>query len=131
MSLFQVTNITKYNIAPHWKLPLLCLCAAYVGIFVLYSGTLSTIVDKWVNSDTYAHGVLVVPLSIYMIWTKISHLSRMAPRPSLWASAILLFSVVVWLFGTVINVLVIQQLAVLAMIWAIVYFILGAQIVKK
>lgn len=122
--------ILKYRLLPQWRYPLLCMASSLLAIFVLYLETFSATFSKWINSETYTHGIIVVPIVLYMIWTKKDALSTQSPAPNLYAVFLVLCTVFIWMLGAIIDVLVAQQIAVLLMIWAIVLATLGKEIFK-
>ena len=47
-----------------------------------YWQTVVSMVAIWWRSDTYAHGMLVFPVSLYMIWKRRYTLAQLEPRLS-------------------------------------------------
>ena len=56
----------------------LLVIAVILGI---YHTTVESMVAIWNRSDTYAHGYLILPFSVYMIWKKRAMLSTIQYRP--------------------------------------------------
>ena len=50
-------------------------------LLILYWDTTHYLVTLWLESSTYGHGVLVFPISIYLIWRKRLELSQLPPAP--------------------------------------------------
>ena len=116
---------TIFEIRDNWLRTIQILFVSIVFLFLFYYQTVSSIAEKWWTSDTYAHGMMIIPFSLYMIWMHRRHLAPLQPRLSWWGMALLLPTVLIWLLGAVVDVLVIQQLALLGMIWALVLTVLG------
>jgi exosortase A len=101
--------------------------AAVVGIFW---GTVSTMVDVWSHSRTFAHGFLVLPACLYLIWCYRGRLSSVRPTPSGWGLLALMLTGSGWFVTYQMDVRVGQQLAVIAMFPGLMWTILGTQVVR-
>lgn len=53
------------------------------GLFyaVLFYPSLSEIVAIWLRSETYSHGLVVVPISLFLAWRRRAELARLSMRP--------------------------------------------------
>jgi len=116
--------------AVHWRQSIAVFIVVFFILVTLYHETFFSIVSIWWRSETFAHGIFIIPFVGYMIWTQRSILVEIQPQPSWWGLSVMGASIVVWLLGQIINVLVIQQLAVLGMLWALFFGVLGLQVIK-
>ena len=95
-----------------------------VAVIALYHDTAWSIVSTWDRTETFAHGYLIVPIALWLAWGKRSVLASLRLQPNLWVLALMVPAGSVWLLAYTVNVLVVQQLAMVAMlvlgIWAIV-----------
>ncbi|HHM06086.1 MAG TPA: exosortase A [Gammaproteobacteria bacterium] len=98
------------------------LVAAVLGV---YWETVYSTAAIWMRSETFTHGFFVAPISLYLIWRKRAALAALTPRPAWWGLVLLPGLGLVWLLGHYASVLVVQQLAVVAMIPAAVFTVLG------
>ena len=84
----------------------------------------------WSRSETFAHGYLILPISLWLIWTRRDLLVSVNPRPAWWVGLLLLPIGFGWLLAWLVDVAVVQQLALVAMLivgsWAILGHKLGA-----
>ncbi|MGK5023175.1 exosortase A [Janthinobacterium sp. RB2R34] len=109
--------------APGHGVPALLL--AMTAIVVLYHATFWGMLEVWSRSQTFAHGFLIVPISLWLAWRKRARLAVLPPRPSM-AGGLLLFVLgVAWLLADVAYVQVAEQYAATAMLPAAVLAILG------
>jgi exosortase A len=103
--------------------------AALVVLFGLlaisYRETLLAIGTKWFSDMTYSHGGLVVPLSLWLIWRRRAALAATEWCPSWLGVAALCVASLAWLVARAAGVLVVQQLAVVAMVSSVVLAVLG------
>lgn len=82
-------------------------------------------VSIWSRSDTFAHGFLVLPISLWLVWIKRDHLLMRNIRPAPWVAALLIPPSLLWLLAWMIDVSVVQQLALVTLLIVGVWAILG------
>lgn len=117
--------ISPYAVPVVWRGPLLLFSSALLAVLVLYWPTALAMVDVWWRSETYAHGMLVLPIVGYMVWTRREYLQVLPPQMSLLGLVALAGACLLWLLGYAADVLVAQQLALIGMIPALVWTFLG------
>ena len=100
----------------------LLVIAVILGI---YHTTVESMVAIWNRSDTYAHGYLILPFSVYMIWKKRAMLSTIQYRPDYMPLSVLVGLGAGWLLASAASVVVVEQYALVAMIPVIVWALLG------
>ena len=114
-----------------WRKPIGQLSAALLITFIIYSHTVMSITSIWWRSETFAHGMLIIPFSLYMIWLRRERIASLQPT-IFWPGLLMLgFAVIFWLLGTVVDAQALQQLALLGMIWSLVLIALGVHVVNK
>lgn len=79
----------------------------------------------WWNTDAFAHGFLIAPISAWMIWQKRHAVAALDLRPDFRALPMLALVGFGWLLGEMAGAGVVQQFCVVLMIPLIVWAILG------
>ena len=104
-----------------WAQVLPLLFGLIVWILFWYRDTALAMVAIWARADTYAHGFIVPPISLWLIWGKRRELALLRPEPTLWLFLPLLATTILWLMGelTAVNALT-QFTFVLTLLLAIV-----------
>jgi exosortase A len=130
-------------IARGWRTPTLAVTVATAGpwyqvvpvlgisLLILlgcYWQTVVSMAAVWWRSETYAHGMLVFPISLYMIWKRRHTLTQLEPRPSPLGVVLLALACLGWLAAATADVLVVQQFALVTMLLALIYTLLGWQL---
>jgi exosortase A len=108
-----------------WGAATALIAAVLVAVLGVYYETAASIVSIWYRSETFAHGFVIVPAVLWLVWRKRAELARLAPEPQylgLVALAALGFG---WLLAELAGVLVVQQLALAAMLPTLVFTVLG------
>lgn len=99
-----------------WARMLALLAVMVLGIGVIYRATLAPAIVVWIELPTFNHCFLIVPTAGYLVWLRRDALRGVAPSWSpLWLILLLPLSAL-WLFGQLVGVLEIQQVAVVGMV---------------
>lgn len=113
-----------------WKMAAIQTLATIAAVLTIYQQTVSSTIAIWQRSETFAHGFLIFPISLYLIWTKRKTLAALTPRPDFRGLAVLAVLGFGWLFSDAGNVLVVAQYCLVAMIPVAVWTLLGAPVAR-
>ncbi len=102
--------------AQAWRMALAALAAALVWIGVSYAATAAAMVGIWARSETFAHGFVVAPISLWLIWRMRNRLAALSPRPSWIVLPFLAAAGFGWLLGEFGAVNALSQAAFVAML---------------
>jgi len=111
-----------------WRSPATLTIALIIGVFAIFWHTSWSIVSIWIRSETFTHGFLILPISAYLIWQRRKVLLLYTPAPNWWGIPLLIGLGLVWLVAHSAGVLVLEQLAMMAMIPSLVWTVLGWQV---
>ncbi|MEE4109755.1 MAG: exosortase A [Halieaceae bacterium] len=121
----------RENTAAPALLPWIVAGGLAVLITVLFRGTAGSMVAIWMRSDTFAHGFLILPIAAWLAWRDRPALAALTPRPVPWVIALMLGPGAAWLLATLVDVLVVQQLAYVALLVLGVWAVLGTAIARR
>jgi len=99
-------------------------------MLVWFGDTVAAMVAIWSKSDTFAHGFLIVPISVWLIWRRRHAVAALEQRPGFVSLPLLALAGFGWMFAGLAGVGVVQQFAVVLMVPLIVWAVLGIQVVK-
>ncbi len=111
-----------------WRVALPALVIALLAIVALYWPTVASMASIWWHYETYAHGMLVVPIILYMVWTRRHEIAVLEPRLMPVGAGLLLVLSLGWLAADAAEVAVVQHFAVAVMIQVAVYALLGGPV---
>ena len=111
-----------------WRTALPLVVIALLAILAIYWQTAESIVAIWSRSETFAHGYLIVPISVALIWMRRKELARITPSPDYLGLVLLAGLGVAWLLAAAGQVRIVQQYAMVAMIPAAVISIAGRRV---
>ena len=100
-------------------------CLALLGLFGMFWDTAASAVDVWINSKTYNHCFMVVPIVAYLLWDRRGHFSEVAPRPFWWGLLLLPVFGLAWLIAEMASVQEGRHIALAMMIEAVLLVVLG------
>jgi exosortase A len=102
------------------------IAAIYTAVvLVLYRDSLWSMISIWNRSDTYAHGYLILPISLWLVWNKRRELAGLRMAPDLRVALLLLPGGLAWLLASLTDVLVVQQLALVGILIVGIWALLG------
>ena len=110
-----------------WRIPTLLTLTLITMVFAIFWQTSWSVVSIWIRSETFTHGFLILPISGYLIWKRREELLHYTPAPNWWGIPVLILLGVVWLIAHAVSVLVLEQLAMMAMVPTLVWTVLGWQ----
>ena len=109
-----------------WKIT--AILAAVVAPFLVYFGTARSIVEIWNRSDTFAHGYIILPISLWLIWRRRHALPLDAAAPW-WPGLLLLAGCGFgWLLAELAAVQVVKQYAFVSMFPLVCLTVLGPRL---
>ncbi|MEZ0245211.1 MAG: archaeosortase/exosortase family protein, partial [Methylophilaceae bacterium] len=109
----------------HWRGYLALIITAIVILVWFYRETALSLVALWQSSETFAHGFMIYPVSLYLIWRERGYLASLTPCPSARALAAFAALGLGWMVAQSAGVQVVAQYMFVAMIPALVAAILG------
>ena len=114
-----------------WKFHLSMLAIAGVALVILYRDTFGSMIYMWWTEGTYSHGLLIFPISLYLIWEKRQKLSQLQPQFSFWLVPIVLLTSLLWLAGHMVHARVVEHFAVISFIVMLVWIFLGKNALRE
>ena len=114
-----------------WRKALPALVITLLAILVFYRDTAMAMVDIWSKSETFTHGFLVPPISLWLIWRIRHNVARLTPRPNVWILPLMAGTGFVWLLGELATVGVVSQFALTTMLVLSVPAVLGVAVARS
>lgn len=103
---------------------------ALLAPLLAYRHSAAALAAIWARSDTYAHGYLIAPISLWLIWRARGAWITLPPQPAWAALGPLLLCGAVWLLASLAAMQVACQLAVVAMLPLAAWLLLGTSIAR-
>jgi len=113
------------------NLALILVVVLLATTFVLYATTLRSMASVWFGSNNYLHGVLILPMSAYLVWHKRAQWMPVAVKPAIVGILLLLTSVLTWAVASIVSVQIVSQLAFIAMMGTVIWSVLGTRVAYR
>src|SRR5436190_12888514 len=108
----------------------LMVVSLLVWIMAVYATTTYSMVSIWERSETFAHGFVVIPIFLYLLWRDRDHLASIEPVAFFPALLGLPALGALWLVGDRLNIISVTQFSMMAMIPLAIWAVLGTQTLK-
>jgi exosortase A len=95
---------------------ILLIALAFLAPCVFYFATARSIVDTWIKSETFAHGFIIVPICLWLIWRRRENFRLLPPTPWWPALGLVALAGFGWLLARLGEVQVVQQYMFVAML---------------
>ncbi|MGQ5522107.1 exosortase A [Chitinimonas sp. PSY-7] len=125
----QADDDTKAASAWQKALPALLLVQAW--LLFCYHETVRDMVGVWSRSETFAHGFLVLPISLWLVWRSRDALRRFTPSPGWLAFPLLALTGFAWLLGALATTNVLAQFGLVFSLILTVPAVLGWQVARQ
>jgi len=106
------------------------LVVAALALCLLFSAEARGAYEVWVGSTAYSHCFLVLPVALYLAWTRRDALERLVPQSELRWLLLLAPLSLLWMSAALISVLELQQLLVVSMFEVIALAVLGVAVYR-
>lgn len=113
-----------------WPSLLIGLALVLLLLSALFADTLRDLIATWMGSDTYAHGFLIVPISLWLIWEKRAALKVAVPRPTLLPVLLMLPVGLGWLVAELVGVRVVQEYAFVSLLILATWAMIGTAVAR-
>jgi exosortase A len=106
------------------------LAVAIVTVIVVYRHTFLSMADKWNDDTAFSYGFLIAPIALWLAWRRREWLRHVEFTPSWLGAAAAIGAAMLWLVAKGTGVLVVEQLAAVLTVQALVLALLGWRAVR-
>ena len=111
---------------------LLILSALLVAAFIFATfPAWESLIHAWDNSEDYSHGFFIVPIALYLIWTKKDRLAQIPVRGSLWGLVLVIFALLLFLFSHFAEIITLRSIAIIPLVSGMIVYLFGFAIMKE
>lgn len=115
-----------------WRIAGMSLAVLIALTLFLYQQTVQYLVSLWNQLDTgnYAHGYLVLAISVYLVFRNRRQLISFTPCPNLYGLLAVIAVSVLSIVAILVDVQMLQAVSLLLLLLAIIWTVLGNQIIR-
>jgi exosortase A len=114
-----------------WRATLIASVLLFVALLLLFRSTATGMVLTWYHFETYTHGFLILPISLWLIWHKRDYLSGLTAQPSLMLLIPLFAGLFVWALARLTGVQVVEQFAFVGVLISALAAVIGWQAARS
>jgi exosortase A len=108
----------------------LAVVLAVGGILALFWQTAQSIVAIWIRSETFAHGFVVIPICIWLVWRKRIDIASLQAKPWWPGLAAVFASGALWLVAATADVQSVKQFALAFMVDCAIVTVVGLGVAR-
>lgn len=101
-----------------------------VAVVIVFWHTVRSMIDEWSHSRTFAHGFLVLPATLYLVWCYRDRLLEVSLRPHLGGIVLMALLGGCWFLAEDPTLLFVRQIVVMAMFPALVLIVFGTEVLR-
>ena len=123
----------NFELRQAWSIAGISIIVLLLLALIFYQQAVLYLISLWNQYETgnYAHGYLVLAISLYLIVRNRGELALLRPCPNYRALPTVLVASLLWLMAVLVDVNMMQAVALLLLLLAIVWVLLGNQVIRK
>lgn len=107
-----------------WRQTLVAAIVLTALLIAVFWPTVSVMLETWLKVETYSHGFLILPITLWLVWRRRELLLAAAPLPAPWMLLLCLGIGAGWGLSRLLGIQVLEQLAFVALwivaLWALI-----------
>ena len=115
-----------------WPFAATLITVVVLLTMILYQQTVIYLAGKWneISVGTYAHGYLVLVISLYLIVYNRKRLTKLTPCPGYSVLPLVFLTVLLWLAAVLVDVQALQTVGLLGVLFTVIWVLTGHQVMK-
>jgi len=125
--------MTDADTKADWRHASLALASLLLLVLLSYHETVANVLAKWnqLQQGEFAHGYLVLAISLYLVFIRRKKLAVLRPCENALALIALAAGSLLWLVATVVDVQMVQELALLLVLLFVIWTVTGNRIARQ
>ncbi|MFN5882015.1 MAG: exosortase A, partial [Burkholderiales bacterium] len=126
-----MASLTASSSLTHaWRAAALRLLAIALVLAIGFHETWAAMFQVWMQSETYGHGLVVAPISAWLLWRIRDRWLAVTPGMSWWGLPLVVLGSAGWLVAELAKVNVAAQYGLLMILWGLTWTALGSAVVR-
>lgn len=106
------------------------IVAIILLIPMMFFEAMRSMIDVWIINETFTHGFLIFPISLWLLWKKRDQLQALETKPEPRLIIVILPILLLWFISHTVDIQIIQQLCMMSLIPAFIWLILGRKVLS-
>lgn len=116
--------------ASRWRATLITTATVFMVLLLVFYATVEGMVHIWYRYETYTHGFVILPITLWLVWQKRAHIAAYTPQPTSAFLVLVAVGLFTWAIARLVGVQVVEQLAMVGVLSASVATLIGWQVAK-
>ncbi len=126
----SIPQSQETNTLPYW--PNMAIMLAVIALWLgLFFNQVSGAAEIWLNSDTYAHGLFILPLSAWLFWRRKEVFFALKAKPSYLGALTTVVVTLVWLMAQLMEINSLTHLTSFMLLSCLLWLFLGDEFLKR
>lgn len=117
-------------IESYWKNIVIAIAIVAVWFGIFFNEVVST-VEIWLSSDTYAHGIFILPLSIWLFWRHKKEFLALQAKPSYIAALFTVILLLLWFVAQLMEIDSLTHLITFMLLSCLLWLVFGDGLLKR
>ena len=128
----SLINTSRLSLQEAWRVAGISISTLLLLTFYLYQQTIVYLVGIWnqMGTGNYAHGYLVLLISVYLIIDNRQRLKVLSPCPVSGAIFAVMVACLLWMVAVLVDIAMLQTVGLLLLILTLVWMVLGGPVTK-
>lgn len=113
-----------------WTASLAVFALSSAALVWIFWSDISAAVRVWWTAATFGHAFFIFPIVLFLLFRLHRRLAALPPTPAPWAVVLIIGLSLVWMVGDLANLMVVKQLAFVALWQCLFLLVFGWQITK-
>lgn len=110
---------------PGWWAALGWLGLGLAALGLAFQAEAAAAIRTWSSSATYNHGWLILPIALWLAWSRRDRLAGLRPEPAPWLALLALPPALAWLAAERLGIMEGRQFAAIGFVWVLALAVLG------
>ena len=112
-------------------LPNLTAGGLLLSIFIVtFYPVIKSLASVWLKTEDYSHGLLIIPISLYIIWRKRNQLKGIKKIPGRYGYTLVTLPILLYIVSSLSEIMTLKYLSLVLTIWSIVWALFGKEVFK-
>lgn len=109
----------------------LLLCLLGLAFIFAFYPVWQKLILTWYNMEEYSHGFFILPISLYIAWTKKDSLIIEKRSSQIISLLFVVLPLLIYNFSVLAGILTLQSVSLVLFIWGSVYYLFGGRVFKE
>ena len=124
----QPSTMSRSRLSGAWTCALIVFSLCSITLAWAFRQEIGAAIDVWDSSRTFGHAYFIFPVTLFLFYRLRHRLVALQPKAWPWAMILVAAAMLVWMIGDLANVMVVKQIAFVAVWQSLFLLVFGWQV---